>query len=92
MNTSFSNTRKRPVASAVAAVLAGAGLGLTLTAAATQSDAESILGPKETHAKVSRLATMFFEHSHYRRTKIDDSASSSILDRYVKSLDPNRPR
>ncbi|MFK7886107.1 MAG: carboxy terminal-processing peptidase [Gammaproteobacteria bacterium] len=74
----------------VAALLAGVGLGLTLTAAATQSDAESILGPKEQHAKVSRLATTFFEHSHYRRTKIDDTISSNILDRYLKSLDPNR--
>lgn len=78
------------MATMVAALLAGVGLGLTLTAAATQSDAESILGPKEQHAKVSRLATTFFEHSHYRRTKIDDTISSNILDRYLKSLDPNR--
>ena len=90
MNMSFSKSRTRPLAGLVAGILAGAGLGLTLTAAATQTDAESLLGPKEQHAKVSRLATMFFEHSHYRRTKIDDNVSSSILDRYIKSLDPNR--
>ncbi|MFK8016086.1 MAG: carboxy terminal-processing peptidase [Gammaproteobacteria bacterium] len=90
MNIKTSKSRTNTLATFTAAVLAGAGLGLTLTAAATQSDAESILGPKEQHAKVSRLATTFFEHSHYRRTKIDDSVSSSILDRYLKSLDPNR--
>ena len=90
MNTATSKRRSKNLATSAAAMLAGIGLGLTLTAAATQSDAESILGPKEQHAKVSRLATTFFEHSHYRRTKIDDTISSSILDRYLKALDPNR--
>ncbi|MEM6641266.1 MAG: S41 family peptidase, partial [Pseudomonadota bacterium] len=57
---------------------------------ATTTEEPTVLAPKEQHAKVSRLATMFFEHEHYRRTKIDDVASSSILDRYIKTLDPNR--
>jgi len=90
MNIASSKHWNRLLALVVTAVFAGVGFGATLSATATQGDAESILGPKEQHAKVSRLATTFFEHSHYRRTKIDDTVSSSILDRYLKALDPNR--
>lgn len=82
-------TRKSLIGFA-AALFAGLGLGLAYTAAATQADADNVLGPKDQHAKVSRLATTFFEHSHYRRTKINDEVSSDILDRYLKALDPNR--
>lgn len=72
----------------VTGLAVGLGLSLALTAAATQT--ETLLGPKDQHVKVSRLATTFFEHSHYRRAKIDDDVSSDIHDRYLKALDPNR--
>ena len=42
--------------------------------------------PSDRHRKESRLVTTLFEHSHYRKAKVDDELSSAILDRYVESL------
>lgn len=90
MSTAKSPRTSKSILGAASALIAGLGLGLALSAAATQTDGNEVLGPKDQHAKVSRLATTFFEHSHYRRTKINDEMSSTILDRYIKALDPNR--
>lgn len=86
-NTSFRSSALRALA--VAGLLAG-GLWLGAQSSQASSGSAEILKPSERHAKISRLATTFFEHSHYRRAKIDDKVSSQILDRYLKVLDGNR--
>ncbi|MFK8030407.1 MAG: carboxy terminal-processing peptidase [Gammaproteobacteria bacterium] len=51
---------------------------------------QEVLEAKPQHAKVSRIVTTLFEHSHYRRAKVSNDLSSKILDRYLKALDGNR--
>ncbi|MEM7081850.1 MAG: carboxy terminal-processing peptidase [Pseudomonadota bacterium] len=53
-------------------------------------DEQEVLEAQPQHAKVSRIVTTLFEHSHYRRAKVSNDLSSKILDRYLKALDSNR--
>lgn len=51
---------------------------------------EEVLKASDRHAKVSRIVTTLFEHSHYRRAKISNELSTKILDRFLKALDGNK--
>jgi len=62
-------------------------LAWSLNAAATGS---TTLEPNDRHAKISRLVTTLFEHSHYSQVRIDDDVSSKILDRYIEAMDGNK--
>src|SRR5210317_893572 len=62
------------------ATLMGLLLAWPLSAAATGT---ATLEPNDRHAKISRLVTTLFEHSHYSQVRIDDDVSSKILDRYI---------
>ena len=67
------------------------GLLLALPLAAPVSALEDAsLQPSDRHAKISRLVTTLFEHSHYSQVDIDDDVSSQMLDRYIEAMDGNR--
>ena len=42
------------------------------------------------HERTIELVNFFVEKYHYKKTILNDNLSSSILDRYLKSLDPNK--
>ncbi len=71
----------------LALLLAFASLPIIVSAAINEQE---VLEAKPQHAKVSRIVTTLFEHSHYRRAKVSNDLSSKILDRYLKALDGNR--
>lgn len=48
------------------------------------------LQPEKYLAEASRFATRLLTRNHYKKTQLDDSLSSEILDQYIESLDPNR--
>ncbi len=48
------------------------------------------LGPSSHHGRTVKLINYFVDRYHYRNTRLDDALSSTILDRYLRSLDSNR--
>lgn len=48
------------------------------------------LQPSERHRRVARLSAQVIERSHFSQTKLDDTLSAAMLDRYVDMLDGNR--
>lgn len=48
------------------------------------------LVPKKDHRQKTMIITKVINKYHYRAAPINDELSSSILDRYIKSLDPNK--
>ena len=54
------------------------------------ADAPSILASDARHRQVARMVTRFVERQHYSRMRVDDSLSATVLDNYLKSLDPGK--
>jgi carboxyl-terminal processing protease len=79
----FSRARFR--ATLTGLVLAALCFGGSATATETAD-----LAPSDRHAKISRLVTTLFEHSHYSQVRIDDDVSSQVLDAYIEAMDGNR--
>ena len=50
----------------------------------------SELVPTKSQEETTKIITEYIARYHYKNKKIDDKLSSSILDRYLDSLDPNR--
>jgi carboxyl-terminal processing protease len=48
------------------------------------------LMPTRAHRQSTMIITRVIDRYHYRNQPLDDKLSQSILDRYFKSLDPNR--
>ncbi|MEM9531380.1 MAG: carboxy terminal-processing peptidase [Pseudomonadota bacterium] len=71
-------------------VAALAVLALASSAHAKAPDRPLTLQPDPNQLEASRWATTFLTRAHYKKTRLDDSLSSAILDRYLESLDPNR--
>ncbi len=51
---------------------------------------ESRLVPAERHERATEIITHIIDSYHYKNRPLDDHLSSSILDQYLESLDPNR--
>lgn len=51
---------------------------------------ESEIVPAERHERATEIITHIINTYHYKSRPLDDSLSTSILDRYLDSLDPNR--
>ncbi len=58
--------------------------------AADPSDTSSTVQPMKYMSTEDELVATILQRYHYRKFKLDDSLSSIILDRYLKSLDNNR--
>ena len=63
---------------------------LSSTAIAKKPERPLTLQPQPNQLEASRWATTFLTRAHYKKTRLDDTLSSAILDRYLESLDPNR--
>jgi carboxyl-terminal processing protease len=68
----------------VLALISGAVLA---TSAETSIDK---LEPSHSQRQTALIITKVMDRYHYRNLPLDDSLSSSILDRYIESLDPNK--
>ncbi len=49
-----------------------------------------ILSPLKSQAQAARITAQFLEEYAYRPVPLDDALSGTVLDRYIKSLDPDR--
>ena len=52
--------------------------------------AVSELRPSDKHRDITQLITYIINSHHYRKKPINDHLSSSVFDKYLESLDPNR--
>ncbi|WP_018410513.1 carboxy terminal-processing peptidase [Methyloversatilis thermotolerans] len=57
-----------------------------ISAAATSP----VLQPVESHALAAQASAELLSRFHYQNVPLDDALSSRILDRYIKTLDPER--
>ena len=67
----------------------GAAVLITNSIAQT-GDALPLLEPDVQHSRSLKLINYFVERYHYQKTRLDDSLSSQILDRYLSALDNSR--
>ncbi|MCP4996634.1 MAG: tail-specific protease [Gammaproteobacteria bacterium] len=65
-------------------------LGSAAALAKTQDTPLDELYPSQGHRQASLIAVKVIDKYHYKRQHLDDAMSSSILDRYLDSLDPNK--
>jgi carboxyl-terminal processing protease len=65
-------------------------LGTALAGAAVTPSVPDQLVPSRENREASIIITRVVENHHYKKVPLDDELSASILDRYIKSLDPNR--
>ena len=56
----------------------------------TDVDGSSNLKPDAQQSVVAKELVTLIENFHYKKVKIDDAFSSSVLDRYLKALDPGK--
>ena len=67
------------------------GAAVLLTHSIAQSDeALPLLESDAQHSRSLKLINYFVERYHYQKTRLDDSLSSQILDRYLNALDNSR--
>ena len=48
------------------------------------------LEPESRHEQIGEIITQFIQKSHYLHVAVDDDLSTSVMDRYIESLDRNR--
>ncbi len=63
---------------------------LALALPAFVAGSSSVLTPGPNQARSTALISELVSNYHYSRPSFDDSLSSSMLDRYIESLDPNK--
>ncbi|MCE1557996.1 tail-specific protease, partial [Enterobacter hormaechei] len=62
----------------------------TALQAATPAAPAPLLRPVEAHALAAQASAELLSRFHYQNVPLDDAMSSRILDRYLKTLDPDR--
>lgn len=63
---------------------------IALTLPAFVAGSSSVLSPGPNQARSTALISELVRNYHYSRPQFDDRLSSSMLDRYIESLDPNK--
>jgi carboxyl-terminal processing protease len=63
---------------------------VTTLQAATPAPAAPLLRPVEAHALAAKASSELLSRFHYQNVPLDDALSSKILDRFLKTLDPDR--
>ncbi|MGE5351778.1 MAG: carboxy terminal-processing peptidase [Acidobacteriota bacterium] len=58
--------------------------------ASSVSNSQGVLAPENYLEKEDHLIMVLLSRYHYKKTDVNDSLSSKILDRYIKTLDYNR--
>lgn len=68
------------------------GLFLAIAPSAYALDVESppVLAPQKQQAQAASLSAQFLSRFGYRPVPLDDALSAKIMDRFIKSLDPDR--
>lgn len=65
-------------------------LALSTAAHALESGPPPVLAPLQQQAQAAHLSAQFLTRFHYKPVKLDDALAEKILNRYVKSLDPEK--
>ncbi|MFJ6321620.1 MULTISPECIES: carboxy terminal-processing peptidase [unclassified Rhizobium] len=65
-------------------------LALAPSAYALEAAAPPVLAPLQQQAQAAHLSAQFLERFHYRPLPLDDALSVKVMDRFIKSLDPDR--
>ncbi|MEA3291643.1 MAG: S41 family peptidase, partial [Pseudomonadota bacterium] len=60
------------------------------TAPATAATAVELPSPDAKHRKAFKLVNYLVDRYHYKDQELDDAFSETVLERYLKQLDPNR--
>lgn len=68
------------------------GIFLAIACPASALDAASppVLAPLHAQAQAAHLSSQFLQRFSYRPVPLDDALSARIMDRFIKSLDPDR--
>ena len=65
-------------------------LALAPSAYALEAGSPPVLTPLEQQGQAAHLSAQFLTRFHYRPVPLDDALSVRIMNRYIKSLDPDR--
>jgi hypothetical protein len=57
---------------------------------ASPADSTGALAPQDIHSGEGQLVSTLLSRYHYKKFNLDDSLSSIIFDRYLKTLDNNK--
>jgi carboxyl-terminal processing protease len=68
------------------------GLALLVASPAYPADVKAppVLAPIESQAQAAQMSAQFLAEYAYRPVALDDDLSAAVMDRYIKSLDPDR--
>lgn len=70
--------------------LLGVFLAITSSAYALETGPAPVLAPLEEQAQAAELSAQFLARFSYRPVPLDDALSTKVMDRFIKSLDPDR--
>lgn len=65
-------------------------LALAPSAYALESGSPPVLTPLEQQAQAAHLSAEFLSRYHYRPVPLDDALSARVMNKFIKSLDPDR--
>jgi carboxyl-terminal processing protease len=65
-------------------------LAIASSAYALEAGSPPVLAPLQQQAQAAHLSAQFLSRFNYRRVPLDDALSAKIMDRFIKSLDPDR--
>src|SRR6478752_3023812 len=65
-------------------------LAIAPTAHALDMGAVPVLAPQKQQEQAAQLSAQFLTRYSYRPVALDDNLSVKIMDRFIKSLDPDR--
>lgn len=65
-------------------------LAIAPSAYALETGSPPVLGPLEQQAQAAHLSAQFLTRFHYKPVPLDDALSAKIMNRFIKSLDPDR--
>lgn len=65
-------------------------LAIASTAQARESGPPPVLAPQQQQAQAAHLSAQFLTRFHYKPVKLDDALAEKVINRYIKSLDPEK--
>ncbi|MEZ2221798.1 carboxy terminal-processing peptidase [Rhizobium sp. RCC_161_2] len=65
-------------------------LAIAPSAYALEAGSPPVLTPLEQQAQAAHLSAQFLERFHYKPVPLDDALSVKVMNRFIKSLDPDR--
>ncbi|MEM4990077.1 carboxy terminal-processing peptidase [Collimonas sp. H4R21] len=65
-------------------------LAISTAAHALESGPPPVLSPMQQQAQAAHLSAQFLTRFHYKPVPLDDTLSAKVINRYIKSLDPEK--